>query len=41
MRKLIKFSNWLDNHWVGDVIGIVCLFGTAWSIFMIAYGIGY
>jgi hypothetical protein len=25
MRKLIAGARWLDNHWLGDLIGAVCL----------------
>lgn len=27
MRKLLVACRRLDDHWVGDVIGVVCLFG--------------
>ena len=27
MRKLIALANWLNNHWLGDLIGVACLFG--------------
>jgi hypothetical protein len=36
MRKLIAGARWLDNHWLGDLIGAVCLMIIGYSGFFIA-----
>jgi len=36
MRKLIAGARWLDNHWLGDLIGVLSLFGGLWLGLMIA-----
>lgn len=41
MRKLIKVINKLDDHWIGDVIGVVSLFGAGYIFLLIGYGLGY
>lgn len=27
IRSMLRFAAWLDNHWIGDALGVVCLFG--------------
>lgn len=27
MRKLLDACRRLDDHWAGDILGVVCLFG--------------
>lgn len=41
MRKLIKIINWLDDHWLGDLIAVVSLFATGYLLLVIGYGLGY
>jgi len=35
-QRLMAASRWLDDHWIGDLIGVVCLFGGLWLGLMIA-----
>lgn len=35
-RRLVRLSNRLDDSWVGDLIGVVCLFGMLWPLLLLA-----
>ena len=37
MRKLLAACRRLDDHWVGDVIGVVCLFGLIPLVLFVGY----
>jgi hypothetical protein len=30
----------LNDHWLGDLIGSVCLFGSGYGLFLLGYGLG-
>ena len=32
MRRLKRLNAWLNDSLIGDAIGCVCLFGTAWMV---------
>ena len=34
--RILARLAWLDDHWIGDLIGVVCLFGGLWLGLMIA-----
>jgi len=35
-QRLMVASRWLDDHWIGDLIGVLSLFGGLWLGLMIA-----
>jgi len=35
-RRARAASRWLDAHWIGDLIGVLSLFGGLWLGLMIA-----
>lgn len=35
-RRLIRAVRRLDDHWIGDLIGVVCLFGMLWIGLVVA-----
>jgi|AntAceMinimDraft_11_1070367.scaffolds.fasta_scaffold00326_39 hypothetical protein len=41
MRKLIKLANWLNDHWLGDLIGVASLFGAGYIFLIIGHGLGF
>lgn len=36
MRRLLRGLRRLEDHWIGDLIGVVSLFGTGWLLFTVA-----
>jgi hypothetical protein len=40
MRKLIELANKLNDHWIGDLVGVVSLFGAGYIFLLIGYGLG-
>ncbi len=40
-RHLTAFSRALDDHWIGDLFAVLCLFGGLWGGFVVAYGMGW
>lgn len=36
MNRLRRLSTFLDNHWLGDVIGVVAIFATGWLALVFA-----
>ena len=41
MRSLIKFINRLNDHWVGDLIGVISIFATGYILLLMGHGLGY
>jgi len=41
MRKLIKIINKLDDHWLGDLIGVVSLFASGYILLLLGHGWGF
>ena len=41
MRKIIKIINKLEDHWLGDLIGVVSLFGAGCIFLLLGYGLGH
>ena len=41
MIRFLKAFAWLDDHWIGDLIGAVSLFGILWGLAFIGYGLGF
>lgn len=39
--KLLRCLRAVEDHWVGDLIGALCLFGSAWLLMLIGYGLGW
>lgn len=40
MHRVLKAARAIDDHWVGDLLGSVCLFAAAWGGLVIGYGLG-
>lgn len=38
--RFLKALARLDDHWAGDLIGAVCLFGSGYGLLFLAYGLG-
>ena len=36
LRRAIRAAVWLDNHWIGEVIGVVSLFALLWMMLFAA-----
>lgn len=39
--KLLRCLRAVEDHWIGDLIGAVSLFGSAWLLMLIGYGLGW
>ena len=37
-RRIRAASDWLDGHWVGDLLGAICLFGILFAVLLIGWG---
>lgn len=35
-----RLARALDDHWIGDLLGVLCLFGGLWGGFVLCYGMG-
>ncbi len=31
----------LDDHWIGDLLGVLCLFGGLWGLLVLGCGMGW
>lgn len=40
MRYFMRGARWLDDHWVGQLIGTASLFALLWSGLVIGHGLG-
>lgn len=38
-RRIKAASDWLDNHWLGDLLGAVCVFGFGFAVLLISWGV--
>ncbi|MFV0409851.1 MAG: hypothetical protein ACK5LJ_09210 [Paracoccus sp. (in: a-proteobacteria)] len=38
-RRIRAASDWLDGHWVGDLLGAICVFGIGIAVLIIAWGV--
>lgn len=38
-RRICRFSDWLDDHWIGDLIAVVCLFGSTWMLLFFVWAV--
>ncbi len=41
MARLIAALARLDDHWIGDLIGAVCLFGMLWGGLFLGFAVGF
>ncbi len=41
MARLIAALARLDDHWIGDLIGAVCLFGMLWGGLFLGFTVGF
>lgn len=41
LRSVARAARALDDHWIGDLIGAASLFGSAWLLMLIGYGMGW
>lgn len=37
-RRIRAASDWLDGHWLGDLLGVICLFGIGFAALLIGWG---
>lgn len=37
MRRIGRATRALDDHWIGDAIGVVCLFAGLWLALLIGW----
>ena len=40
MAHFIRAMARLDDHWIGDLIGAVCLFGMPWGVLFLGFAAG-
>ena len=40
MMRLLRALAYLDDHWIGDLIGACCLFGGGYGALIIGYAAG-
>ncbi|MGV8987609.1 MAG: hypothetical protein ACOH2H_15165 [Cypionkella sp.] len=40
MTRFLRALARLDNHWIGDLIGALCLFGCGYGALLIGYAAG-
>jgi hypothetical protein len=40
MARILSALARLEDHWIGDLIGVVCLFGIGWSWMLLGYAWG-
>lgn len=38
-RRVKTVSDWLDSHWLGDLLGAICVFGFGFAVLLICWGI--
>lgn len=41
LHRAARTARYLDNHWVGDLIGAVCLFFGICGILFLGFGMGW
>ena len=41
MMRLLRALARLDDTWVGDLIGVCCLFGGGYLALVVGYGLGW
>lgn len=39
VRAIWRVLRALDDHWIGDLIGGLCLFGSMWILFLLAWAV--
>lgn len=40
MTRICRMAQRLDDHWMGDLIGSICLFGSGYGALLIGWGAG-
>lgn len=40
-RAVTRLSRTLDDHWIGDLLGVLCLFGGLWGLLVLGCGMGW
>lgn len=40
MARMMRAVRRLNDHWIGDLIGAVCLFGMLWGGLFMGYAVG-
>ena len=40
MMRFIGALARLNDHWLGDLIGSICLFGSGYGLLLLGYGLG-
>lgn len=40
MDLFLRVMRGCDDHWLGDLIGAFCLFGTGYGLLFLGYGVG-
>lgn len=40
MDRMLRLMRALDDHWAGDLIGSICLFGSGYGLLFLGYGAG-
>lgn len=38
-HRIKAASDWLDNHWLGDLLGAICVFGFGFVVLLISWGL--
>ena len=38
-RRIKAAGDWLDSHWLGDLLGTVCVFGFGFAVLLICWGL--
>ena len=40
MKHFLKAARRLDDHWVGDLLGAVCIFALGYLVLLLGHGAG-
>ena len=40
MTMIFRLMARLDDSWLGDLIGAICLFGLSWGLFVFGWAVG-
>ncbi len=41
MNRILRLAREIDDHWAGDLLGMISLFAGGYGLLLIGYGMGF